>query len=169
MKNFFYIFFLVWLVSSCGFSKNADGRMESAQSETSAGSSGSMSIFSRRNPLSQQQRMTQTQGLSNRMLVASVKTAQIEQTRDGGIIRARAVMPQQGYYHARLVSKGPPAFGTPSTLEIEFQIKEPVFTTILSTQRYQEIDVGLFLSNQKLSGIRQIHIIAKQNKVTLSR
>jgi hypothetical protein len=29
--------------------------------------------------------------------------------------------------------------------------------------------VGLFLSNQKLSGIRQIHIIAKQNKVTLSR
>ena len=169
MKNFFYIFFLVWLVSSCGFSKNANGRTESAQSGSYAGSSGSTSIFSRRNPLSQQQRMAQTQDLSNRRLVASVKTAHIERTRDGGIIRARAVMPQQGYYDAKLVSKGPPTSGKTSTLKIEFQIKEPVFTTILSTQRSQEIDVGLFLSNQKLSGIRQIHIIAKQNKVTLSR
>ena len=142
--------------------------MESAQSETSARSSGSTSIFSRRNPLSQRQGMTQTQDLSNRRLVASVKTAQIEQTRDGGVIRACAVMPRQGYYHAKLVSKGPPTSGKTSTLKIEFQIKEPVFTTILSTQRSQEIDVGLFLSNQKLSGIRQIHIIAKQSKVTVS-
>lgn len=143
--------------------------MESAQSGSYAGSSGSTSIFSRRNPLSQQQRMAQTQDLSNRRLVASVKTAHIEQTQDGGIIRARAVMPQHAYYDAKLVSKGPPTSGKTSTLKIEFQIKEPVFATILSTQRSQEIDVGLFLSNQKLSGIRQIHIIAKQNKVTLSR
>ena len=98
-----------------------------------------------------------------------MKTAHIEQTQDGGIIRAHAVMPQHGYYDAKLVSKGPPSSGKTSTLKIEFQIKEPVFATILSTQRSQEIDVGLFLSNQKLSGIRQIHIIAKQNKVTLSR
>ena len=95
--------------------------MESAQSESYAGSSGSTSIFSRRNPLSQQRRMTQTQDLSNRRLVASVKTAHIEQARDGGIIRARAAMPQQRYYDAKLVSKAPPTSGKLALWKLSFK------------------------------------------------
>lgn len=113
--------------------------------------------------------MAKAQDVSGRSLAAVVKTARIERTRDGGIVRARAVMPRQGYYDAKLVSLDAFKPDENGVLVLEFRAKEPGFNTFQSTERSREVDVGVFLSNQKLAGIRTIRIVGRQNQVTLRR
>ncbi len=175
MKNLLCAFFVVGMVSSCGLGNSAGSSAgssaNSASSASSAGSGSSANIFGRRSRVErqQQERVAKSQDISGRTLASVVKTARIERTRDGGIIRARALMPRQGYYDAKLVSLDAFKPDENGVLVLEFRAKEPGFNTLQSTERSREVDVGVFLSNQRLAGIRTIRIVGRQNQVSLRR
>lgn len=171
MKNLLCAFFVVGMVSSCGLGNSSVGSSAgSSTSASSAGSGSSGNIFGRRNRAEQQrQQVEKSQDLSGRTLASVVKDARIERTRDGGIVRARAVMPRQGYYDAKLVSLDAFKPDENGILVLEFRAKEPLFNTFQSTERSREVDVGVFLSNQTLAAIRSIRIVGRQNQVTLRR
>lgn len=171
MKNLLCAFFVVGMVSSCGLGNSSAGSSANGlSSASSAGSGSSANIFGRRNRV-ERQNVDAVNAVSadGRTLVALVKTAKIERTRDGGIVHARAVMPRQGYYDAKLVSADAFKPDENGVLVLEFRAKEPQFNTVQSTERSREVDVGVFLSNQTLANIRSIRIVSRQNQVTLRR
>ena len=167
MKNLLIAACAVGLLSSCGLGNSAGSSAGSSTSASSAGSGSSANIFGRRNRAEQQ--VGKAASSDGRTLAAVIKDARIERTRDGGIVRARAVMPRQGYYDAKLVSDDAFRPDENGVLTLEFRAKEPQFNTFTSTERSREIDVGVFLSNQKLAVIRSIRIVGRQNQVTLRR
>ena len=171
MKNLLCAVFVIGMVSSCGLGNSSVGSSaNSASSASSAGSGSSANIFGRRSRAAQQQQqVAKSQDRSGRTLAAVIQGARIERTRDGGIVRARAVMPRQGYYDAKLVSQNAFKPDENGVLVLEFRAKEPLFNTFQSTERSREVDVGVFLSNQKLAAIRTIRIVGRQNQVTLRR
>lgn len=169
MKNLLCAFFIFGMISSCGLGNNAGKSINDTSLESSATGGIFANIFNRDKRASKQEQVVNAQDVSGSILAAFVKTAKIERTRDGGIVYARAVMPRQGYYDAKLVSKD--AFNQNHTdvLVLEFRAKEPHFSTLQSTMRSREVDVGVFLSNKKLSGIHSIQIVGSQNQVTIHR
>lgn len=172
MKNLLCAVFVIGMVSSCGLGNSSVGSSANSASSAASGSSaGSANIFGRRNRASKQQQaqVAAATDETGRTLAAFIKSARIERTRDGGIVRARAVMPRQGYYDAALISQE--AFETDENgvLVLEFRAVEPEFNTLQSTERSREVDVGVFLSNQRLAAIRAIRVVGRQNQVTLSR
>jgi hypothetical protein len=168
MKNLLCAFFVVGMVSSCGLGNSSVGSSaNSASSASSAGSGSSAGIFGRRNRVEQQVSTTET--VFGRKLVSVVREARLERTRDGGIVRAQAVMPRQGYYDAKLVSMNAFKPDENGVLVLEFRAKEPQFNTYTSTERSRELDVGVFLSNQKLAKIKTIRVLGQQNQITLRR
>ncbi len=168
MKNLLCACFVVGMVSSCGLGNSSVGSSaNSASSASSAGSGSSANIFGRRNRVEKQ---VQETGITDgRTLVSVIKAARFERTRDGGIIRARAVMPRQGYYDAKLVSADAFKPDENGVLVLEFRAKEPEFNTYTSTERSRELDVGVFLSRQALASIKSIRIVGRQNQVSLRR
>lgn len=170
MKKIISAFVLVGMVSSCGIGNSAGSSVGSASSATSSGFGSSANIFGRRTRVEQQVTTTTTNTIiDGRQLVSAVKGARFEQTRDGGIIRAQAVMPRQGYYDAKLVTSSSFKPDENGVLTLEFRAKEPQFNTLASTERSREIDVGVFLSRQKLAVIRSIRIVGRNNQVSLRR
>lgn len=168
MKNLLCAFFVVGMVSSCGLGNSSVGSSaNSASSASSSGSGSSASNFGRRTRA--ERRQITPASTDGRTLAALVKSARIERTRDGGIVHARAVMPRQGYYDAALVSLDAFKPDENGVLVLEFRAKEPQFNTFQSTERSREVDVGVFLSNQKLAGIRTIRIVGRQNQISLGR
>jgi len=169
MKNLLCALFIFGMISSCGLGNNADKSINDASLESSAAKGVFSNIFYRDKRANRQKQAVNAQDVSGSKLATFVKTAKIERTRDGGIVHARAVMPRQGYYDAKLVSKDAFNQNDTSVLVLEFRAKEPNFSTIQSTKRSREVDVGVFLSNKKLSGIHRIQIVGSQNQVTIRR
>jgi len=169
MKNLLCAFFIFGIVSSCGLGNNAGKSKNDASFESSTARGIFANIFNRDKRAGKQKKVVNAQDLSGSVLAAFVKTAKIERTRDGGIVYARAVMPRQGYYDAQLVNKDAYNQNDTGVLVLEFRAKEPDFSTFQSTERSREVDVGVFLSNKKLSGIHRIQIVGSQNQVTIRR
>ena len=169
MKNLLCAFFIFGMISSCGSGNNTGKSINNASLESSAARGIFTNIFKRTERAGKQKKVVNAQDVSGSILAAFVRTAKIDRTRDGGIVHARAVMPRQGYYDAKLVSKDVFNQNDTSVLVLEFRAKEPDFSTLQSTKRSREVDVGVFLSNKKLSGIRRIQIVGSQNQVTIRR
>ena len=168
MKNLLCAFFIVGMVSSCGLGNSSVGSSAgSASSASSSGSGSSAGSFGRRNRANKKAIASTT--IEGRSLVAVIEGARFERTRDGGVIRARALMPRQGYYDAKLISLNKFVPDEKGVLTLEFRAKEPQFNTNTSTNRSREIDVGVFLSHQKLAVIRSIRVVGSQNQVTLRK
>ena len=168
MKNLLCAFFVVGMVSSCGLGNSSVGSSaNSASSASSSGSGSSANIFGRRSRADQA--VTKTTTIDGRTLVSVIKDARLERTRDGGIVHARAVLPRQGYYNAKLVSGSAFEPDENGVLTLEFRAQEPQFNTNVVTNHSREIDVGVFLSNQRLAGIRTIRVVGSQNQISLRR
>ncbi|MEJ6708286.1 MAG: hypothetical protein QNK92_05695 [Amylibacter sp.] len=168
MKNLLCAFSIVGMVSSCGLGNSSVGSSAgSSTSASSAGTGSSASSFGRRNRANK--KAVVSTAIEGRSLVSVIEGARFERTRDGGVIRARALMPRQGYYDAKLISLNKFEPDEKGVLTLEFRAKEPQFNTSVSTNRSREIDAGVFLSHQKLANIRTIRVLGSQNQVSLRK
>lgn len=100
-----------------------------------------------------------------RPLVAQIITLRVEQVPGGAIMRATGLPPIQGYYDGALLPLG----REDGVLNYEFRASAPPTQTRVSTQRSREVVVGVFVSDQTLSGVRQIRVSAAANALAVRR
>lgn len=167
MKNITCALCLIGALSSCGIGNSAGSSAGSSTSASSAGSGSSAGIFGRRNRSEQTKDATINE--DGKTLIAVVRQARFERTRDGGIIRATGIASRQGYYDAELISPTDFVPNDKGVLTLEFRAKEPKFQTNILNERSREIDVGVFVSNRKLAAARSIRIVGRQNQVSIRR
>lgn len=103
-----------------------------------------------------------------RPLVDEVTRLSVDPTPGGAILRATGLPPTQGYYDGALVSvsDGVPVDGV---LEYNFRAFPPPEAARVSTAQSREIVVGLYLTRQELTGVRQIRINGAGNTRVASR
>ncbi|WP_069299430.1 hypothetical protein [Neptunicoccus sediminis] len=181
MKKLIGAVLLVGMVSSCGLGNSAGNSAgssagssaNSAGSASSAGSAGSASsagsfgnLFGRRNRVDQR---VDPVIQNNGGLISVIKEARFERARGGAIIRARGVAPRQGYYDASLYSATGLKPDANGDITLEFRAKEPQFQTNVLGEHSREIDVGIFISNQKLNAANAIRVVGRQNQISLRR
>ena len=162
----------VALLASCGIGNSIGNSASSAGSSASAGSSGSASsfggrLFNRRQAVEQQ--ADPALRADGRRLISTVKFARFERARGGGIIRAQGIAPRQGYFNAALVSTTDLKPDENGVLTLEFRAEAPAFSTLTSTERSRQVNVALFISNQKLAAARSIRVVGRQNQINLRR
>lgn len=163
MKKLLISMMLCGFVAGCGGSFGSLGG--SSGSGSSAGSFGS-GLFGKRNKAEQAATIVETDG---RRLVPTITNARFERTKNGGIVRATALFPRQGYYDAVLYSPSNFAPDEKGVINLEFRAKEPQFNTLQSTKRSREITAGVHISFQKLAQARSIRVISRTNQVSLRR
>lgn len=151
-----------------GSANSSAGSFGSGGSSASAGSSGSGSFGTPRNE-PQQVVDKRTVAADGRRLIAVLKDARLERTRDGAIIRATGVADRQGYYDAVLFSPTRMQPDETGTLLLEFRAREPQFPTPVSTEWSRTITVGAFVSNPRLAKIRRIVVAGRSGQVALTR
>ncbi|MCC6006805.1 MAG: hypothetical protein JJU40_03915 [Rhodobacteraceae bacterium] len=103
-----------------------------------------------------------------RMLVPQVLSLGVDRIASGAVINAMGLPPTQGHWDAELVAlnAGRPVNGT---LSFEFRLSPPPGPTRAGTQRSREVLAGTFVSTQRLEGVRQIEVIAGQNRRSVRR
>lgn len=90
----------------------------------------------------------------------------VERKPGGAILRVTGLAARQGYWNAGLTELPTDA---PDTLALAFRISPPFERTRVSTPQSREIEVGLFLSDQDLSGIREIRVEGQRNALAVRR
>lgn len=104
--------------------------------------------------------------VDDRQLVTDVISLSVDPLPGGAIVRAMGLPPRQGYWEADLVEVG----REDGEIVFEFRVYRPVdANTRVGTQRSREILAGTSLTTQDLAGIRQIVVIAQQNRRSVSR
>lgn len=104
--------------------------------------------------------------VDDRQLVTEVISLSVDPLPGGAIVRAMGLPPRQGYWEADLVEVG----REDGEIVFEFRVYRPVdANTRVGTQRSREILAGTSLTTQDLAGIRQIVVIAQQNRRSVSR
>mgnify|MGYP000126737599 CR=1 FL=1 len=104
--------------------------------------------------------------VDDRQLVTEVLSLSVDPLPGGAIVRAMGLPPRQGYWEADLVEVG----REDGEIVFEFRVYRPVdANTRVGTQRSREILAGTSLTTQDLAGIRQIVVIAQQNRRSVSR
>ncbi len=103
-----------------------------------------------------------------RPLAAEVISLKVDRLPGGAIIHAFALPETQGHWEAELV---PRAGETPDkgTLVYDFRLIPPLTPQPQGTKRSREVIVGHFVSEQKLLGVRNIQVIARNNRRTVRR
>ena len=103
-----------------------------------------------------------------RDLVAEVTRLEAESAPGGVILHATGLPPRQGYWDGELTSDTGfiPEDGV---LTLMFRIRPPLTPTDVNTPRSREVEVGLFLSRQKLAGVREIRVTGQSNTRSLRR
>ncbi|WP_420394904.1 hypothetical protein [Nioella sp.] len=104
--------------------------------------------------------------VDDRQLVTEVISLSVDPLPGGAIVRAMGLPPRQGYWEADLVEVG----REDGEIVFEFRVYRPVdANTRVGTQRSREILAGTSLTTQDLAGIRQIVVVAQQNRRSVSR
>lgn len=103
--------------------------------------------------------------VDQRLLVAEVTGLTIDRTAGGAIIRATGLPPTQGFWDAELVAR-PIEDGV---LVFDFRVFPPVGDTRVSTQRSREIVVAAFLTDIRLTDVRQITVQGERSARTTRR
>lgn len=103
-----------------------------------------------------------------RALVAQVVAVEVARRPGGAIVTARGLPPTQGWWDGELV---PAAGGKPlaGTLVFDFRIAPPPRARRIGPPRSREVVVGLFLSEQKLRGVRAIQVRGAGNALVARR
>ena len=103
-----------------------------------------------------------------RGLVNEIISLKVDRMPGGAIVSAVGLPQSQGYWEASLV----PLNGEKpdkGTLSYEFKLLPPNKPTPPGTPRSREVLTGLFVSDQTLEGVRNIQVIARQNRRSVRR
>ncbi|KAF0115928.1 MAG: hypothetical protein FD150_782 [Rhodobacteraceae bacterium] len=95
-----------------------------------------------------------------RGLVDAVVSLSVEPMPGGAIVRARGQLPVQGYWQAELV---PQPVSDDGSLVYEFRISPPPGRTDANTPQSRQVDVATFISDVKLSNVREIVVQGATN------
>lgn len=98
-----------------------------------------------------------------RLLVDEVTEMQIDRLPGGAIVRATGLPRTQGYWDAGLIAAPLEQQGE-DTLVFEFRLYPPINARAQGPAPAREVVVGRFVSDQTLQGVRQIVVIARQNR-----
>lgn len=103
-----------------------------------------------------------------RPLVTQITDLTLERVPGGAILRATGLPPRQGYFDAVLLplNNGVPVEGV---LHFQLRASPPFEATRPGTPQSRELVVGLFLSDQRLAGIRSIRLSAEANALAVRR
>lgn len=119
------------------------------------------------NPFNWFKRSEETQKLAlpqrpndTRALVETVLTMQVEEVPGGAIVRATGLPPTQGWWKADLVALPVDENGR---LVMEFRLHAPIARAAVGTQPSREVVVALYLSNIKLTDVREIIVQGANN------
>jgi hypothetical protein len=107
------------------------------------------------------------QKTETRALIQEVTLVSLDGTVGGKILRATGLPPQQGFWDGELVPEGdgPDDKGV---LTYDFRARGPLAPTRVSTVPSREVVVAVFISTQKLAGVRLIRVVAETNSRTVS-
>ncbi|PIE15981.1 MAG: hypothetical protein CSA68_04415 [Rhodobacterales bacterium] len=103
-----------------------------------------------------------------RGLVDQVTLLRVEKAPGGAIIHAVGLPHTQGYWDAELV----PEFGeqpVKGVLSYSFRIQKPLGFEKAGSAYSREVDVGYFVSNQKLVGVNTIRVLGEKNARSVRR
>lgn len=107
-----------------------------------------------------------TAPVDSRQLVAEVVELSVDPLPGGAIVRAMGLPPQQGFWEADLVEVSRDG----GEITFEFRVYRPADpNTRVGPPQSREILAGTSLTTQDLAGIRQIVVVAQQNRRSVSR
>ena len=106
------------------------------------------------------------QKIDNRELMDQVTRVTIEPVIGGVVVHAVGLPPVQGFWDGELVSTNDFAAEN-GVLTLEFRAWGPLDPTEASTPQSREVVVALFLSRQKMDGVREIRVVGRGNSRAL--
>lgn len=101
--------------------------------------------------------------VDRRPMIAQISSLSVDRTPYGVILRAHGMAPSIGYHDADLVEVADAGAGL---LVFEFRAWPPQFASTTGSAHQREVVAATFLSNQTISGIRQIRVISAGNTKT---
>lgn len=104
----------------------------------------------------------------NRVLVAEVLDMAVEPFPGGAILRASGLPPTQGFWDAELIAENE-GRAENGVLSFRFVVARPYTLQPAGTPPSRAVSVGLYLSDFKLSGVRQIVVTGARNSRSVRR
>ncbi len=103
-----------------------------------------------------------------RPFVDQVISLRVDRAPGGAIINTVGLAPAQGYWDAALL---PENNKTPidGVLTFQFRANPPLKASQQGTERSREISVGVYLTDQEMSGVRTIVVRGAQNQRSVRR
>lgn len=139
------------------------------------GSLGNLNLFGWLGPGGGQNSFVQDRGLAprggftanndSRPVVGSIAALVADRTATGTIIRARAVLPSEGYYAADLVLTG---ISTRGLATYELRARPPAAVSRNVPVHLREISVAVHLTRAQIQYIRQVQVQGAANSRTVS-
>lgn len=160
MKYVLCILATASLLTACG------NKADRADNASSARSSGSASSFGLRNSTKEPVVPQLTKAVDTRALVPVVKSAVLDATKGGAILRVVGDAGEQGYHNVGLVQSDK---STPELLVYEFKATPSKPGIVGSTKRSTEVQAAAFVSEFTIPTARAILIQASQNTIILRR
>lgn len=102
-----------------------------------------------------------------RPLVDQVLSIEIDRTAGGAILRAVGLPPIQGHWDADLVLDAERTGD--GVLAYQFRLRPPFGATRVSTQASREVVVATFLSDQRLTGVREVQVLGARSARSVRR
>jgi hypothetical protein len=99
--------------------------------------------------------------------VTSIRTATIERSFRGVIVRVEAVAPTQGFHDAVLVARDGGAADAAGIVTLELIARAPLEPAAVGQERTRLLVTGLFVPNDQLRNLRGFRVVTGQGAVTL--
>ncbi len=101
--------------------------------------------------------------------IATVTALRIERVPGGAIIRATGVDSRQGAFSVGLIPENEDELPVKGVLTYTMERQRPATPQAVGPVQTREVQVGRKLTNQQLSGVRRIRIVAAQNELSVRR
>lgn len=104
-----------------------------------------------------------------RPLIGEVTQLALAPNPGGAVLTATGLAPRQGFWNGALVSQTGNRPDEQGVLHLDFHIAPPPGPTDVNRPQSREVVVGLYLSNRKLAGLREIRVRGESNIRSLRR
>ena len=100
-----------------------------------------------------------------RPIVDQVIALSVDRAPGGAILTATGLPPRQGYWSAALLQERK----EPGILSFQFRLAPPPVATPVVNQTSREVMVSVFISDQTLSGVREIRVLGARASRSVRR
>jgi hypothetical protein len=165
MKRLFLAASCIALLSACNGGSGSIGSAGSAQSVGSGGSSSGSGSFGGRRDAEEQQAVA-LKPKDTRAFVPVLKSAKLDKTKGGLILRVEGQMERVGYYNLELVLIED---GSASVITYEARAAAPRIGKSATTERSRDVDLATFIKDKYVPSARTIVVQGLNNKLSIRR